>query len=77
MNAVFSTKGPLHWAKEPSPAHEQSGFKSSAWETAIVQLAEAGDVRFVEILRGHVSAGVIRSDRARAALNHGAADAAS
>lgn len=51
------------WAKTP-PAMGASG---SAWERAIVDLAEAGDARFVAILGGHVAAGVIRSDRAKAA----------
>lgn len=76
MKPVFSAKGPLHWATEPSPAHEKSGFKGSAWESAIVQLAEAGDARFIDILRKHVAAGVIRSERALAALNATEPDAA-
>ena len=69
MKPVFSAKGPMHWASEPSPAHEKSGFSGSAWESAIVGLAESGDVRFVDILRKHVASRVIRSERALAALN--------
>lgn len=76
MKPAFSTKGSLHWATEPSPAHEKSGFKGSAWESAIVQLAEASDARFIDILRKHVAAGVIRSERALAALNAPEPDAA-
>lgn len=76
MKPAFSTKGALHWATEPSPAHEKSGFKGSAWESAIVQLAEASDARFIDILRKHVAAGVIRSERALAALNATEPDAA-
>lgn len=76
MKPAFSTKGPLHWATEPSPAHEKSGFKGSDWESAIVQLAEASDARFIDILRKHVAAGVIRSERALAALNAPEPDAA-
>lgn len=76
MKPAFSTKGPLHWATESSPAHEKSGFKGSAWEAAIVQLAEAGDARFIEILRKHVAAGVIRSERAIAVLHAPEPDAA-
>ena len=73
MKPAFSTKGALHWA---TPAHEKSGFKGSAWESAIVQLAEASDARFIDILRKHVAAGVIRSERALAALNAPEPDAA-
>lgn len=76
MKPVFSAKGPTHWATEPSPAHEKSGFKGSAWESAVVQLAEAGDARFIDILRKHVASGVIRSERALAALNAPEPDAA-
>lgn len=73
---VFADKGPTHWAKMPSPEHEKSGFKGSHWEAAIIELAEAGDARFVAILRDHIQAGVIRSERAHAALQTGGADAA-
>lgn len=76
MKPVFSAKGPLHWATEPSPAHEKSGLKGSAWESAIVQLAEAGDARFIDILRKHIASGVIRSDRAKTVFNAYAPDAA-
>lgn len=69
MKTVFSKKGPTHWAEIPSPGHEKSGFKNSHWEAAIVGLAESGDARFITILRGHIQAGVIRSERAAAALN--------
>ena len=51
MKPAFGTKGPLDWAAEPSPAHEKSGFTGSAWENAIVQLAGAGDARFIGIER--------------------------
>ena len=76
MKPVFSAKGPMHWAAEPSPAHEKSGFRGSAWEAAIVQLAEAGDARFIDILRKHVASRVIRSERALATLNTPEPDAA-
>jgi hypothetical protein len=76
MRPAFSTKGLLDWASEPSPAHEKSGFSGSAWESAIVGLAESGDARFVDILRKHVAAGVIRSERALAVLSAPKSDAA-
>ena len=76
MKPVFSAKGPLDWAAEPSPAHEKSGFNGSAWEAAIVQLAEAGDARFIDILRKHVASRVIRSERAIAVLHAPEPDAA-
>ena len=60
------------WAEEP-PAGGASG---TAWEKSIIELAECGDARFVEILRRHVERGVIRSDRARAAITPAAVDAA-
>lgn len=47
----------------------------AAWETAIIELAESGDRRFVEFLRKHVTNSVIRSERARAVFE-GARDAA-
>jgi hypothetical protein len=76
MRPAFSVKGPLDWAAEPSPAHEKSGFSGSAWESAIAGLAESGDVRFIDILRKHVAAGVIRSERALAVLSAPKSDAA-
>lgn len=59
---------PIAWARHPSPAHISNGRKGSQWETAIVTLAEQQDPRFVEILRGHIASGVIRSERAKEAL---------
>lgn len=56
--------GGTEWANIP-PA---SGAKGSIWERNIIELAEAGEPRFVKILAGHVKRGVIRCDRARAAL---------
>ncbi len=52
------------WARTP-PARGAAG---SAWERMIVELAEAGDPRFVKVLAEHVQSGVIRSERAAAAL---------
>ncbi len=63
--------GGTAWAETPpAPGHRDS------WERAIIDLAERGDQRFVVILSGHVDAGVIRSDRARAVLSTGDAVAA-
>lgn len=76
MKPAFGAKGPLDWAAEPSPAHEKSGFTGSAWENAIVQLAGAGDARFIDILRKHVASRVIRSERAIAVLHAPEPDAA-
>jgi hypothetical protein len=76
MRPAFSVKGPLDWAAEPSPAHEKSGFSGSAWESAIVGLAESGDARFIDVLRKHVASSAIRSERATAALNTPEPDAA-
>lgn len=76
MKAAFSDKGPTSWAESPSPAHEKGGFKGSAWESAIVRLAASGEDRFIAILRGHIKAGVIRSERARAVLREGEASVA-
>lgn len=59
---------PLRWAKIPPP------LIRGPWESAIIELAEAGDPRFVEILREHVAKGTIRSPRARAVFE-GASDA--
>lgn len=62
------------WANFPPP----SGASGSIWERNIIDLAEAGEPRFVRILDRHVRANVIKSDRARAVLlgNNGASDAA-
>ena len=60
------------WADEPPPR----GAAGTLWEKHIIELAEAGDPRFVAILRDHIQAGVIRSERAHAALQTGGADAA-
>lgn len=46
------------------------------WEAAIIELAEAGDPRFVRILHEHWNNRVIRSERARKALFGDQADAA-
>ena len=40
------------WAKTPPPG----GARGSRWEAAILELAEAGEPRFVEILAGTSSA---------------------
>lgn len=60
------------WAKTP-PAYGAAG---SIWERMIIELAEAGDARFIDILRKHVASRVIRSERALAALNTTEPDAA-
>lgn len=59
------------WAKTPPPG----GARGSRWEAAILELAEAGEPRFVEILAEHVARGVIVSPRATAALEPGNAAA--
>lgn len=59
------------WAKIPPPG----GARGSRWESAILELAEAGEPRFVKILAEHVSRGVIASPRATAALEPGNAAA--
>ena len=59
------------WAKTP-PA---GGARGSRWEAAILELAEAGEPRFVKILAEHVARGVIVSPRASAALEPGNATA--
>lgn len=64
--------GGTAWAMTPPP----SGAKGSRWEACIIELAESGDPRFVRILHGHVKTGVIRSDRALAALNAAQIDVA-
>lgn len=76
MKAIGGAADPLAWASSPSPAHEKGGFKGSAWESAIVRLAAAGEERFITILRQHIKAGVIRSSRALAALNQADSDVA-
>lgn len=53
------------WAETPPPG----GAAGSHWERNIVELAAAGDPRFVKILRQHVERGVIRSPQAQAVLN--------
>lgn len=59
------------WAKTPPPG----GARGSLWESAILELAEAGEPRFVKILAEHVARGVIASPRATAALEPGNAAA--
>ena len=59
------------WAKTPPPG----GARGSRWEAAILELAEAGEPRFVKILAEHVARGVIRSERATTALGMGGANA--
>jgi len=61
------------WAKTP-PAYGAAG---SVWERMIIELAEQGELRFLAILRDHVKTGVIRAERARAALTQTSADAVS
>ena len=51
------------------------GARGSRWEDAILELAEAGEPRFVKILAEHVARGVIVSPRASAALEPGNAAA--
>ena len=53
------------WAKIPPPG----GARGSRWEVAIIELAEAGEPRFVKILAEHVARGVIVSPRASAACS--------
>lgn len=60
------------WAKTP-PAYGAAG---SVWERMIIELAEQGESRFIDILRKHVASRVIRSERALAALNTTEPDAA-
>ena len=60
------------WAKTP-PAYGAAG---SVWERMIIELAEQGESRFIDILRKHVASGVIRSERALATLNTPEPDAA-
>lgn len=55
-------EGSIVWAQGEPPAIR------GPWESAIIELAEKGDPRFVRILREHVAKGVIRSERARAVL---------
>ena len=60
------------WAKTP-PAYGAAG---SVWERMIIELAEQGEARFIDILRKHVASRVIRSERALATLNTPEPDAA-
>lgn len=60
------------WAKAP-PAYGAAG---SAWERMIIELAEQGESRFIDILRKHVASRVIRPERALATLNTPEPDAA-
>ena len=53
------------WAKIPPPG----GARGSLWERRIIELAEAGDPRFLQQLAEHVERGVIVSARASAVLN--------
>ena len=55
------------WAKIPPPG----GARGSRWEVAIIELAEAGEPRFLQILAEHVERGVIVSPRASVALTAG------
>lgn len=57
------------WARMP-PA---GGARGTPWEKAVIELAESGDVRFIEILAEHVDRGVIVSARASAAVTGGGA----
>lgn len=60
------------WAKTP-PAYGAAG---SVWERMIIELAEQGESRFIDILRKHVASRVIRSERALAVLSAPKSDAA-
>ncbi len=59
------------WACTP-PAGEARGTQ---WEKLVIELAESGDQRFLQILAEHVALGVIRSERARRALEAAGYDA--
>ena len=61
------------WSDEPPPR----GAAGTLWEKHIIELAEAGDPRFIEKLRRHVASGVIRSERALAVLSAPESDAVS
>lgn len=52
------------WAKIPPPG----GARGSLWERRIIELAESGDQRFLQILAEHVERGVIRCERAQTVL---------
>lgn len=54
------------WAKRPPALN----FRQH-WEKAIVDLAEQRDERFMKILRSHIEAGVISSERAKSIVSHG------
>lgn len=64
--------GGTSWASSPPPG----GAKGSAWERNIIELAEGVDQRFVRILADHVTSGVIRGERAHAALEAAGHDVA-
>lgn len=67
MKAIV--EGSTAWAKGDPP------FIRGPWESAIIELAEKRDPRFVKILGDHIKAGTIRSERAVKAFK-GAKDAA-
>lgn len=69
--AIAQRQDFLGWARTP-PAY---GARGSAWERMIIDLAETGDVRVIDILRRHVASGVIRCERARAVLERVDSDA--
>lgn len=54
--------GSTSWASGEPPR------VSTYWEGSIIDLAEKGDTRFVEILRKNVQRGVIKSERAHKVL---------
>lgn len=58
-----TVEGSIAWAKGEPPRIR------GPWESAICELAEKGDARFIDILREHVASGVIRSPRAINILN--------
>lgn len=63
--------GDTSWART-APANGACG---SLWQRRVIELAESGDPRFLQILADHVERGVIVSARASAALNAAASDA--
>lgn len=68
MKAMGGNGSQTGWAETP-PLH----VAGSVWEKNIIDLAAAGDVRFVRILKTHVAAKVIRDPRALAVLETEAA----
>lgn len=64
--------GDTSWARIP-PA---SGARGTLWERRIIELAESGEPRFLQILAEHVEKGVIVSARAAAALKTAVTDVA-